>query len=46
MERRDRTTRRPPLGKRSPREEVVEILVEALWTLICPILTTTDHNHW
>ena len=35
MERRDRATRRPPLSKRSPREEVVEILTEALWTLIC-----------
>ena len=35
MERRDRATRRPPLSKRSPREEVVEILAEALWTMIC-----------
>ena len=35
MERRDRATRRPPLGKRSPRQEVIEILAEGLWTLIC-----------
>ncbi len=35
MERQGRETRRPPLSKRSPREEVVEILAEALWTMIC-----------